>query len=202
MPRRHPASAGSSCARRAASDIEELSLAGARRLIVENPGVPLTLRALAEASGVTHRNLSHHFGSLAGLYAALADEMLRELFAGLRAIGIDRDGTASDALLVDKVFSAFAERGLSPVLGWLVRSGNTGQMRPLGTLIGGFIDELSRSQFEAQNPARDALILTFSAYAKSQAVALLAEILTIAPAQRRRYFVDLMAAISGVRLAL
>lgn len=60
------------------------ALAGARQLIVGKPEEILTMRAVAEATGVTHPNLSHHFGSLAGLHAALAEELIRELLARLR----------------------------------------------------------------------------------------------------------------------
>ena len=53
------------------------ALAAARRLIVEGPENVLTMRAVADAAGVTYPNLSHHFGSAAGLHAAIAEDLVR-----------------------------------------------------------------------------------------------------------------------------
>lgn len=54
----------------------------ARLLVVEDQDSILTLRAVADAIGVTYPNLSHHFGSLSGLYAILAEDLLSELLSG------------------------------------------------------------------------------------------------------------------------
>src|ERR1700757_3926300 len=108
--------------RRAATDMRQQALAAARRIIVAGPGDALTMRAVADAAGVTHPNLSHHFGSLAGLHAALAEELVRELTASLRALHIDVDSNTNDAAVVDRVFDMFDREGLGKVLSWLVRS--------------------------------------------------------------------------------
>jgi AcrR family transcriptional regulator len=198
MKRKVPKSKNGLRIRRAAPDMRVQALTAARQLIVEKPDEILTMRAVAEATGVTHPNLSHHFGSLAGLHAALALELIRELFAGLRALGLDIDSNDDYEALVDRVFDLFDRKGLGRVLGWLVRSGETALLKPANEMLAQFIAELARgrSDNEAAIIARDALILTFAAFAESSVGPLLGSILEITPAQRRRYFVQALTALN------
>lgn len=184
--------------RRAAPDMRIQALAAARQLIVDRPSEVLTMRAVAEAAGVTHPNLSHHFGSLAGLHAALAEELVRELFAGIRALGLDMDNNDDYKPLVERVFELFDERGLGRVLGWLERSGETDRLEPVKALLTQFMAELAvgRSKKEATIFARDALVLAFSAYAESSVGRLLGSILKISAAERRSYFVKALTALN------
>ena len=48
------------------------ALEAARRLLIEQGPQAVTLKAVAAEIGKTHANLLHHFGSAAGLQAALA----------------------------------------------------------------------------------------------------------------------------------
>lgn len=184
--------------RRAAPDMREQALAAARRLIVEKPEEALTMRAVAVAAGVTHPNLSHHFGSLAGLHAALAEELVRELLAGLRAVGLDLDSNDDYAELVDRVFDLFAKKGLGRVLGWLVRSHETARLQPVKDLMAEFIAGLvqGRSAEDAAIVARDALILSFAAYAESSVGPLLGNLLKVGAAERKSSFVKALTALN------
>lgn len=184
--------------RRAAPDMRVQALAAARRLIVAKPDEVLTMRAVAEATGVTHPNLSHHFGSLAGLHAALAEELIRELLAGLRALGLDVNNNDDYDALVDRVFDLFDNQGLGRVLAWLVRSGETARLRPVNELLTRFIVELAhgRSGDEARMIARDAMILSFAGYAESWVGPLLGNIFEIPAAERRKYFVQALTALN------
>lgn len=186
--------------RRAAPDMRGQALAAARRLIVERPDEVLTMRAVADATGVTHPNLSHHFGSLAGLHAALAEELVRELLAGLRTLGLSVDDGENDDYdaLVDRVFDLYDQQGLGRVVAWLVRSGETARLKPINELLGQFIEELAhgRSNNEARMVARDALILSFAAYAESSVGPLLGSIFEISAAQRRKYFAQVLLALN------
>lgn len=186
--------------RRAALDMRAQALAAARHLVVEKPNETLTMRAVAEATGVTHPNLVHHFGSLAGLHAALAEELIRELLAGLRTLGLELNNNEDYIALVDRVFELFDQKGLGRVLGWLVRSGETGRLQPVNDLLAQFIAELAQgwSDNEARIIARDALILAFAAYAESSVGSLLGSIFKISPAQRRRYFVLALTALNTI----
>jgi AcrR family transcriptional regulator len=178
--------------------MREQALATARRLIIDRPDEVITMRAVADATGVTHPNLSHHFGSLAGLQAALAEELIGELLAGLRALGLDLPGNDDFDALVDKVFEMFDKKGLGRILGWLVRSGETARLKPVNDLLAQFIADLARghAENEAAVIARDALILSFAAYAESSVGPLLGSILKVSAEKRRRYIVQALTALN------
>lgn len=184
--------------RRAAPDMRQQALAAARRIIVAGPGDALTMRAVADAAGVTHPNLSHHFGSLAGLHAALAEELVRELMTSLRSLHIDVDSTEDDATIVDRVFDLFDQEGLGKVVGWLVRSGETARLQPVNEILAEFLGELAQghSKAKARALARDFLVLTFAAYAESSVGPLLGSIYNISAAQRRKYFVQILEVLN------
>jgi TetR/AcrR family transcriptional regulator, repressor for neighboring sulfatase len=184
--------------RRAASDMRAQALAAARRLIVAGPENVLTMRAVADAAGVTYPNLSHHFGSAAGLHAAIAEDLVRELLAGLQTVGQAMDSNGQDyRAVVDRVFDLFDRNGLGRVLGWLVRSGETSRLRPVNRLLTEFIEGRSRgrSKAQAKGIARIALIVAFAAYAESSVGPLLGDVLGASAAMRRRYFADALAAL-------
>ena len=184
--------------RRSAPDMREQALATARRLIIERPDEVITMRAVADATGVTHPNLSHHFGSLAGLHAALAEELIRELLTGLRALELDLHSNDDFDALVDRVFELFDKNGLGRILGWLVRSGETARLTPINDLLTQFIADLARGRAknEAAIIARDALILSFAAYAESSVGRLLGSILNLSARKRRQYIVQALAALN------
>ena len=184
--------------RRAASDMRAQALAAARRLIVDGADNVLTMRAVADAAGVTYPNLSHHFGSAAGLHAAIAEDLVRELLAGLQTLGQEMDSNGHEyRTLVARVFELFDRNGLGKVLGWLVRSGETARLKPVNELLAAFISSRSRgrSKTESKRIARVALIVAFAAYAESSVGPLLGEVLGTSPALRRQYFADALAAL-------
>lgn len=192
-----PRSAKLKRVRRAAADMRAQALAAARRLIVEGRENVLTMRAVADAAGVTYPNLSHHFGSAAGLHAAIAEDLVREVLAGLRLMGEQMDGTEHDyRRVVDRVFDLFDRDGLGRVLGWLVHSGETARLKPVNKLLSEFIAERSAGLSSAggKEIARVALIVTFAAYADSSVGSLLGDVLGVSAALRRRYFADAIAA--------
>lgn len=174
------------------------ALAAARRLIIEGSDDILTMRAVADAAGVTYPNLSHHFGSAAGLHAAIAEDLVRELLAGLQTLGLAMDSNKNEyRALVDRVFDLFDRNGLGRVLGWLVRSGETSRLEPVNRLLAEFIAGRSRtrSKSEAKRIARVALIIAFAAYAESSVGPLLGDVLGASASLRRRYFVETLAAL-------
>jgi AcrR family transcriptional regulator len=184
--------------RRAPSDMRVQALAAARRLIIKGAAADLTMQAVANAAGVTRPNLSHHFGSLAGLHAAIAEDLVRELFSGIQSLGASMSGGHYDyPQLVDRVFTLFTRSGLGEVLGWLVRSGEASRLKPIRKMFADFIAE-RRSLFGEQQQAvvRDALILALAAYAESSVGPLLGEILDVPASKRRGYLVDVLRALN------
>jgi AcrR family transcriptional regulator len=174
------------------------ALAAARRLIVEGTSNALTMRAVADAAGVTYPNLSHHFGSAAGLHAAIAEDLVRELLAGLQTVDQEMNSRKRDyRALVDRVFDLFGRDGLGRVLGWLVHSGETARLEPVNQLLTDFIASRSRgrSRTEAMRIARAALILIFAAYSESIVGPALGAVLHAPAAQRRAYFAAALNAL-------
>jgi AcrR family transcriptional regulator len=177
------------------------ALAAARRLIVDGSTNVLTMRAVADAAGVTYPNLSHHFGSAAGLHAAIAEDLVREVLAGLQAIGQEVDGYRPDyRLLVDRVFDLFVRDGLGRVLGWLVNSGEVAQLEPVNRLLAEFIASRSKGRPKAQvrRIARVALIVCFAGYAESIVGAALGTVLGLSAATRRQHFAAALEALYEV----
>jgi AcrR family transcriptional regulator len=174
------------------------ALAAARRLIIKGPENALTMRAVADAAGVTYPNLSHHFGSAAGLHAAIAEDLVRELLIGLQTMGLEMASNAHDyRAVVDRVFDLFDRNGLGRVLGWLVRSGETSRLKPVNQLLAEFIATRARgrSRSDAKAIARIALIVAFAAFAESSVGPLLGEVFGTPAALRRRYFAEALAAL-------
>jgi AcrR family transcriptional regulator len=188
--------------RRAPADMRAQALAAARQLIIEGSEQVLTMRAVADAAGVTYPNLSHHFGSAAGLHAAIAEDLVRELLAGLRLMDQQVEPQHEDyRRIVDRVFDMF-EHGLGSVLGWLVRSGETARLRPVNALLAEFMRERARGRSNADGKriARIALIVSFAAYAESSVGPLLGDVLGVTPVARRRFFAEALAAMQRADL--
>jgi AcrR family transcriptional regulator len=177
------------------------ALAAARRLIVEGSANVLTMRAVADAAGVTYPNLSHHFGSAAGLHAAIAEDLVRELLAGLQTIGQEVDGHKPDyRALVDRVFDLFDRNGLGRVLNWLVNSGEAQRLEPINRLLVDFIASRSRGRPRAQvrRITRAALIVCFAGYSESIVGQALGQVLGTPAAMRREYFAAALEALYEV----
>ena len=184
--------------RRAPSDMRAEALAAARRLIVEGTDEVLTMRAVADAAGVTYPNLSHHFGSAAGLHVAIAEDLVRELLAGLQTVDVEMSNLEHDyRAVVDRVFDLFSKNGLGRVLGWLVRSGETSRLEPMNRILSDFIASRARpsSKSDASRISRIALIVAFAAYAESSVGPILGDVLGANASKRRDYFAQALAAL-------
>src|SRR5271163_3692025 len=156
------------------------ALAAARRLIVQGTDEVLTMRAVADAAGVTYPNLSHHFGSAAGLHAPIAEDPVREVLARLQTVDVEMDNLEHDyRAVVVRVVDLFTQNGLGRVLGWLVRSGETSRLAPVNRMLADFISSRARprSKTDAKRISRIALIVAFAAYAESSVGPLLGDIL-------------------------
>ena len=174
------------------------ALAAARRLIIDGPTSVLTMRAVADAAGVTYPNLSHHFGSAAGLHAAIAEDMVHELLSGLQSVGQEMGASKPDyRALVERVFDLFDHNGLGRVLGWLVHSGEASRLEPVNRLLADFIADRSRgrSNADVRRIARVALIVCFAAYSESIVGPALGKVLGTPAAVRREYFAGALEAL-------
>src|SRR6478609_10451780 len=96
-----------------------LALGAARQLLREQGVAAITLKAVGARVGRTHANLLHHFGSVAGLHRALADDIAETVSASIsEAIGRRRRGEASERDVVDAMFDAFDAERAGELVGW------------------------------------------------------------------------------------
>ena len=117
------------------------AVAAARQLLRDEGVAAVTLKSVAAKIGRTHANLLHHFGTVAGLHRALAEDIATTVSASIsEAIGKRRRGEASERDVVDAMFDAFAaERVLSMAV---ITPGATGlvELGMTGTLVAFGVD--------------------------------------------------------------
>jgi len=119
------------------------ALEAARRLLIAHGPQAVTLKAVAAEIGKTHANLLHHFGSAAGLQAALAgliSERVCERIA--EAVARSRAHQADPIEIVDSTFDAFGREGAGALAAWMILSGNRDALNPILDAIHQLIDRL------------------------------------------------------------
>lgn len=117
--------------RRVASEVRSAALTEARRLLLARGPDAVTLKAVADALGMTHSNLLHHFGSAAELQSALMSAMVRDLNeALLEAVSHIDESPRGPRALVDRVFDAFDKGGAGRLAAWMSVTNNVEHMGP------------------------------------------------------------------------
>src|SRR3954469_21630190 len=88
------------------------AIKAARQLLIDDGPQAVTLKAVAAKVGRTHANLLHHFGSAAGLQAALAKSIAEQVNIAIAdAVARFRQGQAEPKEIIDLVFDAFGKEG-------------------------------------------------------------------------------------------
>jgi len=133
----------------------EMSRAGAleaaRALLIEQGPQAVTLKAVAARVGKTHANLLHHFGSAAGLQAALAESISTRVCAGIEeAVQRARAHEADPIEIVDRVFDAFGKEGAGALAAWMIITGNRDALDPILESIRGLVAKLAVGHQEHQ----------------------------------------------------
>jgi AcrR family transcriptional regulator len=119
------------------------ALEAARELLLESGPSAVTLKAVASRMGKTHANLLHHFGSAAGLQAALARHIAERVTAGIRlAVERARQGEADPREIVEGTFDAFDREGAGALAAWMILSGNRDALDPVFGAIHRLVDQL------------------------------------------------------------
>lgn len=161
--------------RRNADDVRADAMAEARRLLLSDGPNAVTLKAVAAPLGMTHANLIHHFGSAAGMQAALVEEMLGRTRESVRAaIAEIRAGRLRPRALVDLVFDNFEMAGTGKLVGWLILSGEGARLAPMLQGIHDLVDAIEADVPEPQPQTRShittaTLLLVLSAIGDSLA---------------------------------
>lgn len=119
------------------------ALDAARTLLIEDGPQAVTLKAVAARIGKTHANLLHHFGSAAGLQAALARLIGERVTAGIaEAVALARAGEADPREVVDRTFDAFGREGGGALAAWMILSGDREALNPILESIHTLVDRL------------------------------------------------------------
>jgi AcrR family transcriptional regulator len=107
-------------------------LAAARDLLREEGVAAITLKAVAARIGKTHANLLHHFGSVAGLHRALADEIAHRVAAQItESIGRMRRGETRLRDVVEGMFLAFDQEKVGELMAWVVMTRQREALEPV-----------------------------------------------------------------------
>lgn len=108
------------------------AVAAARALLLEQGAAAITLKAVAAKVGRTHANLLHHFGSVAGLHRALAQDIAATVSASINsAIARRRQGLATERDVVDAMFDAFSDQGAGELIGWIALTRQRDALKPV-----------------------------------------------------------------------
>lgn len=115
-----------------AADSKDAAIAAARQLLIESGPQAVTLKAVAAKIGKSHANLLHHFGSAAGLQAALAVAMADRIATRIRdAVELARAGETDPRIIVDLTFDAFDVEGAGALASWMILSGDRSALDPI-----------------------------------------------------------------------
>lgn len=126
--------------RRTPEAARENILAAAEVLLVEQGPQAIKLADIAKAAGVVHANVIHHFGSIAGVEAALMERMIRQL-ADKIIVGFNAQG-ASPGFGAQALFDAFEAKGAARLAAWLELTGEGRRM----TLVREVVDAVVQTR--------------------------------------------------------
>lgn len=120
------------------------ALDAARRLLIAAGPQAVTLKAVAARIGKTHANLLHHFGSVAGLHRALAEEIARQVAGSITgSIGRMRRGEARLRDVVGEMFDAFEEQRVGELMAWVVLTRQREALAPVVDAIAQVVRDIT-----------------------------------------------------------
>lgn len=124
--------------RRTAEDARAAILDAAEAMLSAHGAAGVRLQDVAEAAGMSHPTVLHHFGSRDGLLAAVADRALSTLRIGALSKLTDEPGLGAVERLLEAVAAQMADGGRARTLMQLTLAGAGGGVAGLG--LGPLID--------------------------------------------------------------
>lgn len=118
---------------------------GAARELLRKDGVAaITLKSVASRIGRTHANLLHHFGSVAGLHRALADEIAHQVAASItETITRMRRGEARLRDVIEGMFDAFDQQRVGELMAWVMLTRQQEALEPVAEAIAEVVRDIS-----------------------------------------------------------
>ena len=130
--------------RRPADEVRADAIEAARALLIANGPQAVTLKGVAKALGMTHGNITHHFGSVGGLHNALIGTMTRELTGIVAHLAAElRERRATPREIVDTVFDAFGAGGATRMIAWIELSGKPADLAGFHAAVADLVDALT-----------------------------------------------------------
>ena len=119
------------------------AVAAARDLLTSEGVAAITLKSVAARIGRTHANLLHHFGSVAGLHRALAEDIAHSVAGSITgSIGRMRRGEARLRDVIEGMFDAFIEQGAGELIAWVVLTRQREALEPIVAAISQVIRDI------------------------------------------------------------
>lgn len=144
-----------------AADSKDAAIAAARQLLIESGPQAVTLKAVAAKIGKSHANLLHHFGSAAGLQAALAVAMADRITTRIRdAVELARAGEVDPRIIVDLTFDAFDVEGAGALASWMILSGDRSALDPIMEAIQAMVEAIGDQDGRPVKTLTLSLVLT------------------------------------------
>jgi AcrR family transcriptional regulator len=120
------------------------AVAAARALLRDEGVAAVTLKTVAARVGRTHANLLHHFGSVAALHRALAEDIARHVAASITgSIGRMRRGEAGLRDVIEAMFDAFEEQRVGELMAWVVLTRQREALEPVVDAIAKVVADIS-----------------------------------------------------------
>ena len=120
------------------------AIAAARQLLREEGVAAITLKSVAARIGRTHANLLHHFGSVAGLHRALADEIAHHVAASITdTITRMRRGEAGLRDVIEGMFDAFDQQRVGELMAWVMLTRQHEALEPVACAISDVVRDIS-----------------------------------------------------------
>ena len=131
--------------KRLSPDESRAAAVGAARALLRDEGVAaITLKAVAARIGRTHANLLHHFGSVAGLHRALAEDIAHQVASSITgSIGRMRRGEARLRDVIEGMFDAFDEQRVGELMAWVVLTRQREALEPVVAAIAQVVRDIS-----------------------------------------------------------
>lgn len=184
--------------RRTPQQARALALRSARNLLISQGPNAITLQAVASDLGMSHTNLIHHFGSASGLQTALMHHMVSQLTDAIEtAVSRFRAGEADVADFVNIVFDAFDTGGAGSLAAWIMLSGESQRLAPLGEVVRSYMRNVERgTDFEVisvhDRLTTATLLVTIAAFGDSVIGGVLREMVGREPDAVRRIITQLL----------
>src|SRR5690606_9077362 len=122
--------------RRSPDEARREAISSARDLLLTQGPSAVTLTSVAREIGVTHANLIHHFGSVAGLQSALMASMTADLSDAMDAAIVRlRTDDGAPLEVVNAVFAAFSTGGAGRLAAWIAMSGDLSHLEPVRAAV-------------------------------------------------------------------